>query len=87
MKDAITFRAVAAAAAVNRQLQFPSKLYAMLKSVDSLGLTHIVSWLPHGTSFQVHDPDLFMALVFPEFFKATKYRSFQRQLNVWGFKR
>ena len=86
MKDAITFRAVAAAA-VNRQLQFPSKLFGLLKSVDSLGLEHIVSWRPHGISFQVHDPDLFKALVLPEFFKATKYRSFQRQLNVWGFKR
>ena len=67
--------------------QFPSKLYGMLESVDSLGFAHIVSWLPHGKSFQVNDPDLFMELVVPEFFKATKYRSFQRQLNLWGFKR
>eukprot|EP00984_Skeletonema_dohrnii_P020776 scaffold10210_cov127-Skeletonema_dohrnii-CCMP3373.AAC.1 len=66
---------------------FPSKLYEMLESVDSLDFSHIVSWLPHGRSFQVKDPTQFMDLVVPKFFKATKYRSFQRQLNLWGFSR
>ncbi len=70
----------------NRDL-FPSKLYEMLESVESLGLSHIVCWLPHGESFKVIDPTQFMDLVVPKFFKATKYRSFQRQLNLWGFKR
>ncbi len=67
--------------------QFPSKLYEMLESVESLGYSHIVCWLPHGESFKVVDPTQFMDLVVPKFFKATKYRSFQRQLNLWGFKR
>eukprot|EP00984_Skeletonema_dohrnii_P028380 scaffold18361_cov96-Skeletonema_dohrnii-CCMP3373.AAC.2 len=66
---------------------FPSKLYEMLESVDSLDFSHIVSWLPHGRSFQVKDRTQFMDLVVPKFFKATKYRSFQRQLNLWGFSR
>ncbi len=67
--------------------QFPSKLYEMLESVESLGFSHIVCWLSDGESFQVVDPTQFMDLVVPKFFKATKYRSFQRQLNLWGFKR
>eukprot|EP00984_Skeletonema_dohrnii_P006901 scaffold2462_cov120-Skeletonema_dohrnii-CCMP3373.AAC.6 len=70
-----------------RSDKFPSKLYEMLESVDSLGLSHMVSWLPHGRSFHVKDPAQFMDLVVPKFFKATKYRSFQRQLNLWGFSR
>ncbi len=71
----------------DKEFQFPTKLYEMLEIVDSLGLCHAVSWLPHGRSFQVKDPDQFMDLVVPQFFKATKYRSFQRQLNLWGFQR
>jgi len=71
----------------DKEFQFPTKLYEMLEIVDSLGLSHTVSWLPHGRSFQVKDPAQFMDLVVPQFFKATKYRSFQRQLNLWGFQR
>ena len=70
-----------------KEQQFPHKLYTMLESVDSLGLSHTVSWLPDGRSFSVNDPAKFMDLVVPQFFKATKFRSFQRQLNLWGFSR
>lgn len=76
-----------AAHAANKENQFPAKLYEMLEAVDTLGLSHAVSWLPHGRSFQVKDPTQFMHLVVPQFFKATKYRSFQRQLNLWDFRR
>ena len=68
-------------------VQFPTKLYEMLEIVDSLGLSHTVSWLPEGRSFKVKHPDQFMALVVPQFFKFTQYRSFQRQLNLWDFRR
>eukprot|EP00985_Skeletonema_marinoi_P010001 scaffold4712_cov137-Skeletonema_marinoi.AAC.4 len=70
-----------------KEFQFPAKLYEMLEIVDSLGLSDVVTWLPNGRSFQVKDPTKFMELVVPRFFKATKYRSFQRQLNLWGFLR
>ena len=70
-----------------QQLPFPQKLYMMLESVDRLGLTHTASWLPGGRSFIVKDPIQFMDLTVPHFFKATKFRSFQRQLNLWGFHR
>ena len=67
--------------------QFPTKLYEMLEIVESLGLSHAVSWLPDGRSFKVKNPAQFMDLVAPRFFKFTQYRSFQRQLNLWGFHR
>ena len=70
----------------NRE-QFPTKLYKMLEIVESLGLSHAVSWLPDGRSFKVKNPAQFMDLVAPQFFKFTQYRSFQRQLNLWGFHR
>ena len=71
----------------DKEQQFPHKLYEMLESVDSLGLSYTVSWLPNGRGFQVKDPTEFMNLVVPHFFMATKYRSFQRQLNLWEFHR
>ena len=79
-------RPLSSAALPNKD-QFPAKLYEMLEAVEDLGLLHTVSWLPHGRAFRVTDPEQFMELVVPKFFKATKYRSFTRQLNLWGFKR
>lgn len=68
---------------------FPAKLYGMLaECTDSTsGLSEVVSWQPHGRAFMVHDRDRFMSEVVPRFFNVTKLRSFQRQLNLWGFHR
>ena len=70
---------------INKELHFPAKLYIMLEAVDNLALSHVVSWLPNGQGFHVKDASKFMDIIAPQFFKATKYRSFQRQLNLWGF--
>jgi hypothetical protein len=40
--------------------QFPWKLHEMLDVVEQRGETSIVSWLPGGTSFRVHDPNKFV---------------------------
>lgn len=45
-----------------------------------------VAWNPNGRSFIVLNSDEFMKFVVPQFFKQTKFRSFTRQLNMWGFK-
>ncbi|KAL7532069.1 hypothetical protein ACHAXR_004409 [Thalassiosira sp. AJA248-18] len=66
---------------------FPTKLYEMLEGAESLDLSAAVSWLPHGRAFIVKDKELFIAKVLLRFFKATKMRSFQRQLNLWCFHR
>jgi len=46
-----------------------------------------ISWVNGGRSFQINNRELFEKLVMPLYFKATKLRSFQRQLNLWGFER
>ena len=73
----------------HRQVEylFPSKVYEMLETVESLGLSAAVSWQPHGRSFVINDKKVFMTDVVPRFFKATKLRSFQRQCHLWGYHR
>lgn len=71
----------------NQNIPFPWKLHEMLDTCEREGLSHIVSWLPDNGSFRVHNPSYFMENVIKNFFKQTKYKSFQRQLNIWGFQR
>mmetsp|Transcript_34511 Transcript_34511/g.81353 ORF Transcript_34511/g.81353 Transcript_34511/m.81353 type:complete len:284 (-) Transcript_34511:56-907(-) len=73
--------------ASNSTLLFPWKLHDMLHVSMMEAKEHIVSWLPDGTAFKVHNSDAFVAEILPMFFKQTKYKSFQRQLNLWGFER
>jgi len=47
----------------------------------------IISWLPHGTGFTIHKKKTFAAEILPGFFKASKFTSFTRKLNRWGFTR
>lgn len=74
----------------NQQLSkfFPGKLYLMLDRVESLGLAHGASWVSEGRAFAIHNPDVFMNEITPQFFdKQTHLRSFHRQLSIWGFTR
>jgi HSF-type DNA-binding len=65
---------------------FPMKLFEMIQQMDSDGLAHIVSWQPHGRCFQVHQPSTFQKLLH-NYFKQSKIASFQRQLNLYNFRR
>lgn len=67
--------------------QFPKRLHAMLSRADDDGFCHIVSWRPHGKSFTVYDREKFVRDVMPRYFQQTKFTSFQRQLNLYGFRR
>lgn len=67
--------------------RFPQLLYQMLTAVDADGLSHIVSWQPHGRCFVVHKPKDFVEKVMPKYFRQSKMTSFQRQLNLYGFNR
>mmetsp|Transcript_1490 Transcript_1490/g.3299 ORF Transcript_1490/g.3299 Transcript_1490/m.3299 type:complete len:348 (-) Transcript_1490:205-1248(-) len=66
---------------------FPWKLHEMLEMVHREGFEEVVSWLPDRKSFRVHDPAVFVEKIMPCFFDQSKYKSFQRQLNLWGFER
>ena len=69
----------------HKEFQFPWKLYEMLERADEDDFASRVSWMPGDSSFKVHDTDNFVKEVMPRFFKQTKYKSFQRQLNLYGF--
>jgi len=66
---------------------FPIKFYRMLDQVRDEGLESTVSWLSHGRAFKIHKPKAFAATIMTRFFNQSKYTSFQRQLNLYGFSR
>ena len=67
---------------------FPHKVHKMLSDVETSGLSHIVSWQPHGRCFSVHNPAEFTSQILPRFFPSmAKLASFQRQLTMYGFQR
>jgi hypothetical protein len=66
-------------------VQFPWKLHELLTKAESNGNESIVSWLPGTNAFKVHNKTLFASKILPAYFTATKYKSFQRNLNLWGF--
>jgi hypothetical protein len=72
----------------NTQQKFPLKLYTLLESTNDLGCCHVVSWLSHGRAFAIHDEKRFMKTVIETgLVGSTKFRSFTRNLNMWGFLR
>lgn len=63
---------------------FPKKLMSVLdKNPDP----SIISWLPHGRAFIVKDSNRFMSEINPSHFNSKQFKTFQRMLNMWGFKR
>lgn len=66
---------------------FPWKLHEMLEDAAKEGNESIVSWQSHGYSFLVHKPKLFVEKIMPTYFNQSKFASFQRQLNLYGFQR
>ena len=63
---------------------FPSKLHHILSDPE---YQHVISWMPHGRAWKIHNKDLLVSEVVPRYFVQSKYQSFARQLNGWGFKR
>lgn len=73
----------------NKREIFPQRMLAVLNEPP---LSDIISWLPHGRSFVIIRPDVFTEKVMPKYFPpvdargSTKYPSFTRKLNRWGFR-
>jgi len=68
-------------------IPFPYKLHRILDDADAKGFNDIVSWVPSENGFKVHKTKQFDEDIMPKYFDKTKYKSFQRQLNMWGFDR
>jgi len=69
------------------QVSFPLKLQRILDKLDADGKIDVISWLPHGRAFLVHNSDRFVAELMPLYFNQTKFSSFQRQLHMYNFQR
>ena len=54
----------------------------MLSEVDP----SVIGWLSHGRGFKIRDQKIFVDTVMQVHFKHTKITSFQRQLNLYGFR-
>ncbi len=61
-------------------LPFPFKLHQLLEEAEGCGADHVISWLPSGEAFKIHDPEAFLNSVMTKYFKMTKIKSFTRQL-------
>lgn len=68
-------------------VSFPSKLYKCLVDAETKGFTDVISWQPDGASFKVHNQERFVNDILPLYFGAIKFKSWQRQLNLYGFTR
>jgi hypothetical protein len=66
---------------------FPDRLHRMLLEVEREGNADVVCFLPHGRAFVVLDEEKFVKEVLPKYFKQSKWLSFTRQLNLYGFLR
>lgn len=66
---------------------FPRKLYRMLIDAEKNGEDHIVSFVPNGCAFIIHDSNQFVSQILHKCFTTKRLASFQRQLNLYGFKR
>lgn len=64
-------------------IPFPQKLFTLLGKESP----STVSWIPTGNAFRILDGEKFQQEVIPKYFKHTKFASFQRQLNLYGFRR
>jgi hypothetical protein len=66
---------------------FPGKLHKLLQDADVLGFQDIISWQPGRQSFKVREQVRFESEIMGRYFNQTKFKSFQRQLNIYGFRR
>ena len=66
-----------------RRLSFPQ---IMMKLLEDAQYKDALCWLPDGLSFAI-DPEVFQKEVIPIYFRGSKFDSFKRKVNRWGFKR
>eukprot|EP00539_Tryblionella_compressa_P011819 CAMPEP_0178809750 /NCGR_PEP_ID=MMETSP0745-20121128/18284_1 /TAXON_ID=913974 /ORGANISM="Nitzschia punctata, Strain CCMP561" /LENGTH=263 /DNA_ID=CAMNT_0020470147 /DNA_START=124 /DNA_END=915 /DNA_ORIENTATION=- len=73
------------------KFDFPFRLHDMLNAASSRhaylqDIGHI-TWMPDGRSFKILNTTDFAQKTLPKFFVGIQYKSFIRQLNIYGFLR
>ena len=56
-----------------------------MQIIDDEANHNIVSWLPQGNGFTIHDKKQFEQVILPKFMKKIHYSSFTRRMNRWNF--
>jgi hypothetical protein len=67
--------------------EFPVKLFRILQDMDKENRKDIISWLPSGDSFRIHDVEKFSKDVLPTYCNGIQYKSFIRNINLYCFQR
>jgi HSF-type DNA-binding len=67
--------------------RFPERLFHMLNRAEAEGKASTISWQPHGRCFVVFNVEEFTSMLTTWMPGMTRWKSFQRQLHLWGFKR
>ena len=62
---------------------FPAKLHQIVSTPE---YQHIIAWLPHGRSWTIRNKELLVNVVLRKHFNHGNFESFNRQVNLWGFK-
>lgn len=65
---------------------FPIKLHTILERNEMDGYSDIISWLPHGRAFRIHDSNAFVAKVNSKYFYISKINLFICRLSLYGFR-
>lgn len=66
---------------------FPFRLHYLLSQASQLRIDDTLAWHPSGEKFIIYNQAKFVANILPNIFKQTKFASFRRQLNAYGFER
>lgn len=56
--------------------------------LESKNVDPVLKWTPDGRGFLIRDQDSLVRDILPKYdFKASKFASIQRNLNIYGFQR
>lgn len=66
---------------------FPEKLHRLIRDAEANGESDVISFFSHGRAFAIHHEERFCREIMPRYFRQSRFSSFQRQLNLYGFTR
>ncbi|GAB5355301.1 hypothetical protein AAMO2058_000193400 [Amorphochlora amoebiformis] len=66
--------------------EFPSLVGKTYDMVDDPRTAHIICWAEDGNGFIVKNADAFCSKILPTYFRTKRFRSFVRNLNMYGFR-